>query len=335
MEEKYHLELSWQALWRIFVFILLIFLLYISRQAIGVLAVAIVVAAGLDPIIFFLEKRGVHRLLGTVLIFLFTLLLFASVLYFILPLLVTEAVGFLGDFNQAISTLFGISFPSSFIKGVSTNLSRVLGFLQANHISVTVAISQILSKSILVLATLAISFYLAVEKNGTERLLRIILPGIYEKPVLSVFARFKVKIRRWLGAQLALSILVGVVVSIGMWLLGVRYPLVLGGLAALFEIVPIIGPVLAGTAAFLVAVPESFALGMYAVLFFVIVQQLENHILIPVIMGRTMKLHPVIVIISLLAGGRAAGFVGVLLAVPIAIFVQETFNYIAERKQIE
>ena len=64
-------------------------------------------------------------------------------------------------------------------------------------------------------------------------------------------------------------------------------------------------------------------------------QQLENHILIPVIMGRTMKLHPVIVIISLLAGGRAAGFVGVLLAVPIAIFVQETFNYIAERKQIE
>ena len=103
-------------------------------------------------------------------------------------------------------------------------------------------------------------------------------------------------------------------------------------MAAVFEIVPIIGPVLAGVTAFLVAVSDSFTLGVYTVLFFVIVQQLENHILIPIIIGKTMRVHPVIVLISLLAGGKIAGFVGIVLAVPIAVMLQEIFAYLAERK---
>jgi predicted PurR-regulated permease PerM len=87
-----------------------------------------------------------------------------------------------------------------------------------------------------------------------------------------------------------------------------------------------------GIIAFLVAVSDSALLGVYALLFCFIVQQLENNILVPLIMGKSMKVHPVVVLMALLAGGKLAGFVGIALAVPIAVIAQEIFDYLAEAK---
>ncbi|MAF80066.1 hypothetical protein CL629_03250 [bacterium] len=325
--------ISWRTLWRIFLFGLVIFALFVAHDALGVLFISVVLSLGIDPLVSFLEKRRVHRLLGTLLVFLVGAIAVGGVLYLAIPVIVTETVGFLGEFNETLEKIFGISLPSTVIRDLSTNLSRVLAFLGASNISVGFAVSRVVSQIVLVLATLVVSFYLSVEKHGTERLLRLILPKSYEEPVLRVFTRFKTKVGRWLGAQLALSLLVGVVVALGLTFLGVRYPLVLGLLAALFELVPIIGPILAGFAAVIVALSDSFTLAMYVLIFFLLVQQLENHILIPMIMGKTMKVHPIIVIVSLLAGGQIAGFIGILLAVPIAVLAQEVFTYLAERKR--
>lgn len=330
--ELYNLEISWRTLWRIFIFGLFVYVLFMSREALGALFVGVVISLGIDPLVGFFETRKINRLLGTVFVFLGGGVILAGVLYLTLPVLIKEAAGFLSDFNAAILSFLGISLPTSFVQGASETLSRVMGFLDANNIPITVAVSKILKEVVLTLSVVIISFYLSIERYGTERLLRVIIPDIYERPVLKVFSRFKIKIRRWLGAQLALSLILGVVVSAGLWILGVRYALVLGIIAAVFEVVPIIGPILAGTFAFMVAFSDSVNLGLYVILFFLIVQQLENHILVPIIMGKTMKVHPVIVIVSLLAGGQVAGFLGVLLAVPIAVASQEIFNYIAEQK---
>ena len=124
----------------------------------------------------------------------------------------------------------------------------------------------------------------------------------------------------------------GIIVSVGMWLMGVKYAIILGILAAIFELVPAIGPILVGFIAFVVAVSDSFSLGIYAVVFFFIVHQLENHIFIPIVIGKSMKIHPVVVIMALFAGGEIAGFIGIVLSVPIAVIAQEIFNYLAEQK---
>lgn len=331
--EKKSFEIGRQTIWRVFIFAGLVFLFYFARQALGVLAIAIVISLGLEPFVSFIEKRGIPRLLGVLIVFFLGLLIFSAVIYFIVPIVVLEVGGFLEHFNRSFSNIFGIGLPKALIKDFSLSLSKVLAFLTASNISVTGAIGAVFSKTVLVFSTIIISFYLTVEKNGTERLLRVILPDIYERSVLRVFENFKIKIRRWFVTQLGLSVIIGVVVSFGLWLLGVKYFLILGLMAAVFEIVPIIGPVLAGAVAFLVAVSNSFTLGLYVALFFIIVQQLENHILIPIIIGRTMKVHPVVVLISLLAGGQVAGFVGVMLAVPIAVMAQEIFSYLAEKKE--
>ncbi|MEK9194508.1 MAG: AI-2E family transporter [Patescibacteria group bacterium] len=332
MDNKVSFDVSWQTLWRIFVFALGIVVLYFAREAVSVFLAAIVIALGLDPIVSFLEERRVSRLLGTLAIFLTGLLILSAVVYFVVPVLIVEAGSFLEEFNKIISVIFGVGLPKTVIQNLGANLDKALNYLNAANISVTGAISTIVSKAVLVLATLLISFYLSAEKDGPERLLRLILPNTYEKSILTVFNRFKIKIRRWFGAQLALSLLMGALVSVGLWLLGVRYFLVLGLLAAVFEIVPIIGPVLSGAVIFLVAIGDSLSLGLYSLLFAFLLQQFENHILIPVVMGRAMRVHPVIVIVSLLAGTEVAGFVGILLSVPIAVIAQETLSYLVEKK---
>ncbi len=331
--EKKSFEIGRQTIWRVFIFAGLVFLLYFAREALGVLAIAIVISLGLEPFVNFLERRKIPRLLGVITIFLLGLIIFAAVIYFVVPIIILEIGGFLEHFSRSFSNIFGIGLPRTLIQDFSLSLSKVLAFLTASNISVTGTIGTVFSKTVLVFSTIIISFYLTVEKGGTGRFLRVILPDIYEKSVLSVFENFKTKIRKWFMAQLGLSLVIGLVVGVGLWLLGVKYFLILALMAAVFEIVPIIGPVLAGAVAFLVAFSDSFTLGFYVVLFFAIVQQLENHILIPIIIGKTMKIHPVVVLVSLLVGGKVAGFVGIVLAVPIAVMAQEIFGYLAEKKE--
>ncbi|MDP3725314.1 MAG: AI-2E family transporter [Nanoarchaeota archaeon] len=333
-EETQTLQIGWQTFWRALFAIFFVYLIFQARHALGVFFVAVVLSMGIDPAVGFFEKRlRFNRLLATVLLFLFGAGLLGGALFLTLPVVVGETIGFLGDFNEALSSLFGVALPSAFVRDISTNLSKLVTFLGESHISLSFAVSRILAPIIFFLATIVVAFYLCVEKRGTEHLLRVILPDAYEEPTLRVFERFKKKIRRWLGAQLVLSVIVGFVVALGLWVLGVRYPLVLGILAGLFEVVPIIGPILAGLFAVIVAFSESSQLSFYVALFFIVVQQLENHILIPIVMGKTMKVHPVIVTISLLAGGQVAGFIGIFLAVPIAVLSQEIFTYMAEAKE--
>lgn len=332
MEKFTRFEVSSKTFWQIFLFIVFLIVFYYARQAVGVLLVAIVISLGIDPVVSFLEGRRINRLLGTIALFLTTFVILSAAIYFIVPVLALEAGRFLEDLNRVITDLIGFGLPQEIIKNFSLSFDKALGFLTAAQVSITGAIGAVVNKIIYVLATLIIIFYLSLEREGTDRFLKVILPDAYEQSVMQIFNRFKIKIRRWLGAQLALSLVVGIVMSIGLWLLGVRYAIILGIIAAILELVPVIGPVIAGAVAFLVAIADSFSLGLYVLIFSFLVQQLENHILIPVLLGKTMKVHPVVVIVSLLAGAQVAGFVGIILSVPIAVAAQETFNYLAQKK---
>lgn len=333
MTERRIFEVNWKIFWQIFVFLLILLILFLARKAFGVLLVSIVISLGLDPVVSFLEQKRINRLLGTVIVFFLMFVVIAAVFYTIIPTLIIDIGGFIDHFNKIIVSTFGVGLPQQIIKNFSLSFDKAFSFLNAVNVSIAGALTALVSRTVLVLATIMISFYLTVEKNGTERLLRVILPDVYERPILEIFGGFKTKIRRWFAAQLGLSLIIGIIVSVGLWLLGVKYPLILGLIAALFELVPVIGPILTGAIAFLLAATDSLSLGLYALLFFFVVQQIENHILVPIVMGRSMKVHPVIVIISLLAGAQLAGFVGIVLSVPMAVVAQEIFTYLAQKKK--
>jgi len=332
MKQTIPFDISWKALWKIFIFFLFVVALYLSREVFGILFFSVVLSLGIDPIVGFLEKKGLHRLLGTLIVFILGFLVVFIGIYFMAPVLAIEATEFAKDLHDTIYTVFGVGIPEAFVDMISFFRDKAFQLLSDSNVSVAGTLGDLFSGGVFVIAVVVISFYLSVEKNGTERLLRIILPDEYEPPILTIFQRFKSKVRRWLAAQLGISVIVGILVGLGLWILGVKYAFVLGVLAAIFELVPVIGPILIGLLAFLVALSDGFLLAIYTILFFFLIQQLENHVLLPAIVGKAMKVHPVVVIGALLAGGKIAGFPGVVLAVPIAIIAQEVLNYIAEMK---
>jgi len=331
MEKETFLDVKWATLWRLFAFGILIVVFYLTRDVLGALFAGMVVSLGLEPLINFLHERRIPRLLGTITVFLSFLLIFGLTFYFIMPVFLEEAGNFLDEFNQLLTLLFGFRISEFNFVNLTSGFDKIVSTLKSNHVSVGGISSAVKNGALFILAFI-VTFRFMLEKDGIEKFLRAILPDAYENSILRIFHRFKIKIRRWLMAQLALSLMVGLLIGIGLWLLGVKYPLILGFLAALFEVVPIIGPVFVGAIAFLVAIPESMTLGLYVILLFVLANQLESHVLAPLIIGRTMSVNPIIVIVALVGGAEVAGFLGVVLAVPIAVIIQEIFFYLAEQK---
>jgi predicted PurR-regulated permease PerM len=135
------------------------------------------------------------------------------------------------------------------------------------------------------------------------------------------FADLGAKIARALGGffrgQLMVAVFVGAMSALGFWIVGLPFWLVIGGIAGFFNLVPLIGPFIGGAIGFLVGtVTGGVGLGVKAALVELIVQQVDNHLITPGVMKRTVQLHPATVMLGLLAGGAVAGFWGVLLAVP-------------------
>ncbi len=168
-----------------------------------------------------------------------------------------------------------------------------------------------------------LSFYLTVSRDGVSKFLVAVFPEALEKRVLELYVRTKKRIAKWFQAQLFLSLVVGTMAFVGLSLLGVKYALVLGLFAGLLELIPIVGPIFAGALAVLVGLTTSLNLGFYTLLLFLGIQQLENNVLVPLVMRRQTGVHPVMILVSILGGAQIAGLVGVLLAVPTAVFLQE------------
>ena len=117
--------------------------------------------------------------------------------------------------------------------------------------------------------------------------------------------------------QLLVATIVGILSAIGFFIIDLPFWLVIGAVAGFFNLVPLVGPYIGGGLGFLVGtISGGVGLGLKAALVELVVQQLDNHIISPNVMKRTVNVHPVTVMLSLLAGGALAGFWGVLLGVP-------------------
>ncbi len=180
-----------------------------------------------------------------------------------------------------------------------------------------------------VVLALVISLYLLVDgpRMGARGLAAI--PSQHRGKALFLQANVSRVLGGYLRGQLTLAAVVGVVTGVGTGLLGLPYAVVLGVLAGLFELVPMFGPILSAIPAVLVALFLPFPTVLWVILFFLVVQQVENNLLAPRISGHAVGLHPLGAMFALLAGFQLAGLLGGLFAVPIAgvLWVLVTAGY--------
>ena len=308
--------------------------LLLAREALIILFLAIVVSSALDGPVSWLQRKKIPRILGTLFIFLAALVILAMLLYTIIPLAIFELQNLLENVKKIEIPIFGVLDISHFtqIDKYSGSLGNLANVLFSGGVSFFNFIAGLFGNLALIIATFILSFYLTVNQFGVERFLRTVLPIIHEEYVVGIYLRARKKIGHWLQGQILLMLVVGIVTSLGLWILGIKYALVLGILAGVLEIVPIVGPIFAGAIAFLVAISQSWTLSFYVVLLFLVIQQLESHLLVPWVMKKTVGISPVVVVISLLAGSQIAGIIGVILAVPVAVVLQEIVEDWERRK---
>jgi predicted PurR-regulated permease PerM len=122
----------------------------------------------------------------------------------------------------------------------------------------------------------------------------------------------------YIRGQLVMAAIIGLSAGLGSWWLGVRYPVLIGLLAFVFELVPMVGPILASLPAILISLTQPFPLVLYVIVFFVVMQVIENNVLAPRITGGAVGLHPVVALLAIFIGADLGGIVGALFAVPVA-----------------
>lgn len=327
-----HSVLSWKSLWRVFFMALLVLILFVARDVFVALFLAIVIAAALDTPVTYLERHKIPRILATLVIFIIFIFLLALIVYLIFPAIITELSVLLVSFKNNATGITGLIDPSAIIQEINLNIGRVSEFFFGGAVSLLDISSRFLGGIVFAASVFVFSFYLTVGRDGVEKLLITILPDAYEPKILGLYKRVRRKIGRWFQGQLVLSIIVGVAVFVGLELLGVRYSLLLGLLAAIMELVPYVGPIFSGSVAVIMSLTVSLKLALYTLILFVIIQQLENHILVPAVMSRATALNPVIIIAAILIGAKVFGFIGIILAVPAAVLIQEMIEDWSETK---
>ncbi len=238
--------------------------------------------------------------------------------FYIAPSLAQELPKFFGE----LPSLFG-RFPIVEALGIEEQDFRQIVRERFTDIgSLALLISVTLAQAFGVLLTiLVLTMYWLRGYDPIKKTLVSYVPKEYQVRAEDIWLRAEVKLSRWFLGQMLISSAVGVTVWLAMLAIGVPFAGVLGIIAALLEIIPLIGPILASVPAILFGLSESFEFGLIVTAVYIIIQQLESQILSPLLMGRAVHLHPIVVLVSFLIGTILYGILGGLLAVPMALLV--------------
>ncbi|MDD5710782.1 MAG: AI-2E family transporter [Candidatus Colwellbacteria bacterium] len=322
MTDQNSFQVSWAGLWRIALMVGFCVFLYLTRETVAVLLLALIFSTVLDRPVDMLEKRRVPRILGTILVYLLAAVLLAFVFYTIIPIAVIEFNNLLTNIGEALDQSADADLWANSAL-LNPDIQQFTEAILSGGVSFLEILGRLVGSITFVIVTIVMSFYLTVSRDGVKKLLVAIFPDAMEARVISIYNRTKIRIGKWFQAQLLLSCIIGVSVFVGLSLLGVKYALILAVIAAILELIPIVGPIFAGALAVSIALTSSLSLAAYTLLFFIGIQQLENNVLVPLVMRRRTGVHPVMILVAILGGAQIAGLVGILLAVPAAVLIQE------------
>jgi predicted PurR-regulated permease PerM len=182
------------------------------------------------------------------------------------------------------------------------------------------------------LTILILTFYILIEADNLRDRMLHLFPARERKRVDAMSRDITVKVSAWLGGQLLLGAIIGTSSAIGLWLMGVPFFYVLALISGVGELIPVVGPVLSAIPAIAIAATVSLKKVLLVIVFFIVQQQFENHVLVPKVMQRQVGVSPVTVIVALLIGGKLLGIVGAILAVPTAAILQVVVTEVLEAR---
>jgi predicted PurR-regulated permease PerM len=307
-----------------------LWLLWAARSVVLVVYTSGLLAIGISPAVRFLERRAIlgrpiPRWVALLLVYAGLLGALAGLGVAVLPALVRQA----RDFARRVPELLDRGQAFLIDRGILSQrltvgeaLERVPGGGTDAAQMALGAVFGLLGGVVGVVTLLILTFYFVLD---AEQLLAgglRLVPAPRRRRAARMATEIAGKVSAWLGGQLVLSAVIGITTAGALWLLGVPYFYVLAVIAAIGELIPVVGPILAAIPAVAVALGVSTRVALFVALFFVVQQQLENHVLVPRLMAHQVGVNPIVVILALMIGSALLGVAGAILAVPTAAIVQ-------------
>ena len=309
-------------------------LLYSLREVLFLFFVAIVVGTAIRPAVEWLHRRGISRATGIIFIYILMAGLLAGFVAMIFPLLADQAAEISKTLPEYYTSLRSalINSDNRLLQNIGWRVPSQVTFLISrdpnteevlDQVGQTLLYTNILLKGILgTLAIFLLAYYWTQESNLIMRSLLRIMPSQRRKKIREFLQLAETKLGGYIRGQGLLCVAVGIAAFIAYLLIGLPYLLVLAIFAGVMEMVPIFGPALGAIPAFLVALSIDPTKAIWVVVATAIIQLLENAVLVPRIMRHSMGVNPIIVLLSLIAFSSVFGFVGALLALPLAAIIQ-------------
>jgi predicted PurR-regulated permease PerM len=340
--KKQTINISSGIIFRVVFVILFLIFLYLIRDIIMIFLFALIIASAVTPAVSVLNKIKIPRVIGALLVYILFFGILSFLFYLVVPSIakdITTLTSNLPAYFEKLTTKFQslrdhFSRYQPIFDQLTNYLNTIKQSLQSSAPKLFSGAMNIFGGFYSFVLVLVISFYLSVQKSGIQRTLTAIIPLQYRDYLLNLWERAQKKLGRWLQGQLFLGLIVGAMVYIGLYFLDIKFALLLAILAGVLEIFPYIGPVIAGIPAVIVGLLQAPILGFWVLILYIVVQQIENHLMVPLVVGKVVGLNPVTIILALLIGGKLGGIWGVILAVPFAaVFAEFLRDLIKKRKQ--
>lgn len=334
-------------------------LLFYVRDIVLVVLAAVVIASSIEPATRWFAKYKISRLPAVVTTYVGIAVICAAVFYILIPPLLNDTSSLLSKVPQYLENvsvwnpisnsdnIIATEQAAKGIKGISSlsvsseGLVSFGGVIQSiqNALSNTSegfinTVSLIFGGVLSFILIVVLSFYLAVQEDGVANFLRVIVPVRQQKYVIDLWKRSQLKIGLWMQGQLLLGLIVAVLVYLGLTILGIKNALLLAILAGVFELIPVFGPILSAIPAVLVAYFDAGGLSSALLVagLYLIIQQFENHLIYPLVVRKIVGVSPIVVILAFIIGAKLAGFLGILLAVPVSSALMEYFHDVERHK---
>lgn len=336
MENKQTIEISTSTILKVLAVILGLVVAYLIRNILVMLFLSIIIAAAVDSPIDWLVKHKIRRGIAVAIVYILLIAFFGFLIYLIVPPLAGQIVNLASNLPDYILGIqdklqwFGGKFSQQSLQDL---LMKLGGQLSASAGNIFVATINVFGGIFSALIVLIISIYLAAREQGIKKFVLSLVSPKNEVYAASLVDRMLSKLGSWLRGQIVLMAIIGVMVFVGLKLLKIKFALTLALLAGLFEIVPIIGPILSAVPGVFFALLQSFGLAILVAVFYYVVQELEKYLIVPFVMKKAVGLNPISVMVAVLIGFELDGIIGAVIAIPVAAIISIIFHdYMGRRR---
>jgi predicted PurR-regulated permease PerM len=319
--------------------------LWAARDALMLIYVSGLIAMGFSPVVRLIERptaftnrRGVPRVLAILAVYLAIIAVIVLIGMLIIPSLIEQATTLwerlpqhFNDFQRILIKYKLTTHRITFQEAVQNAPSGTSG----NAVTTVLGAVWSIAGGIFGIVTIVIlSFYFLIEAEGLMHYVTKFVPMRQRAQVRAAAAESVSKVSAWLRAQLTLAGIMGGAAAIGLGLLHEPYFYVVALVAAVGETIPIVGPIIAGVTAVIIAITVSTRLAVTVGIFFIILHQLEANILVPKVMERRVGVSPVTVMVALLIGGELWGLIGAILAIPTAAILSVVIDEFSNQQEV-